>query len=97
MEKTLSFANEQISNAMTIKLTDIPKEIPAFEEGIRRAPRREAKLSNADIKLALRNALRYIPEEYHEEGDGINHADALALDCRERAVGDYHHRNGDRH
>ena len=37
------------------------------------------------------------PEEYHEEGDGINHADALALDCRERAVGDYHHRNGDRH
>ena len=67
MEKTLSFANEQISNAMTIKLTDIPKEIPAFEKGIRRAPRREAKLSNADIKLALRNALRYIPEEYHEE------------------------------
>lgn len=46
MEKTLSFANEQISNAMTIKLTDIPKEIPAFEKGIRRAPRREAKLSN---------------------------------------------------
>ena len=67
MEKTLSFANEQISNAMTIKLTDIPKEIPAFEKGIRRAPRREPKLSNADIKLALRNALRYIPEEYHEE------------------------------
>ena len=67
MEKTLNFNNEDIKNAMTIKLTDIPKEIPIFEEGIRRAPRREAKLSNADIKLALKNALRYIPEEYHEE------------------------------
>lgn len=67
MEKTLTFNNEDIKNAMTIKLTDIPKEIPKFEEGIRRAPRREAKLSNADIKLALKNALRYIPEEYHEK------------------------------
>ena len=67
MEKTLNFNNEDIKNAMTIKLTDIPKEIPTFEKGIRRAPRREAKLSNADIKLALKNALRYIPEEYHED------------------------------
>ncbi|MDU4860116.1 MAG: urocanate hydratase [Terrisporobacter othiniensis] len=67
MEKTLNFNNEDIKNAMTIKLTDIPKEIPIFEKGIRRAPRREAKLSNADIKLALKNALRYIPEEYHED------------------------------
>ena len=67
MEKVLNFNNEKIKNAMTIKLTDIPSEIPKFEEGIRRAPRREAKLSNADIKLALKNALRYIPEEYHEK------------------------------
>ena len=67
MEKILAFNNEDIKNAMTIRLTEIPKEIPAFVEGIRRAPRREAKLSNADIKLALKNALRYIPEEYHDE------------------------------
>lgn len=66
MEKVLNFNNEDIKNAMTIKLTDIPSEIPKFENGIRRAPRRDAKLSNADIKLALKNALRYIPEEYHE-------------------------------
>ncbi len=67
MEKTLSFNNEDIKNAMTIKLSHIPSEIPKFEEGIRRAPRRDSKLSNADVKLALKNALRYIPEEYHEE------------------------------
>lgn len=48
-------------------LTEIPKSTPAFVEGIRRAPKREAKLSKADIALALRNALRYIPKEYHEE------------------------------
>ena len=67
MEKVLNFNNEDIKNSMKIKLTDIPSEIPKFEEGIRRAPRRESKLSNADIKLALKNALRYIPEEYHEK------------------------------
>lgn len=67
MEKVLNFNNEDIKNSMTIKLTDIPSEIPKFEEGIRRAPRRDSKLSNADVKLALKNALRYIPEEYHEQ------------------------------
>ena len=67
MEKTLAFNNEDIKNSMTIKLTDIPKDIPPFTKNIRRAPRREAKLSNSDIKLALKNALRYIPEEYHEK------------------------------
>lgn len=48
-------------------LTEIPSKTPSFEEGIRRAPKREAKLSEKDIALALRNALRYIPKEYHEE------------------------------
>ncbi|MGL6107673.1 urocanate hydratase [Romboutsia sp.] len=52
---------------MSIKITHIPEKVPQFIEGIRRAPKREAKLSDADIKLALKNALRYIPEEYHEE------------------------------
>ncbi|MGL6108390.1 urocanate hydratase [Romboutsia sp.] len=52
---------------MSIKINYVPQQIPQFIEGIRRAPKREAKLSEADIKLALKNALRYIPEEYHEE------------------------------
>ncbi|MFR4161751.1 MAG: urocanate hydratase [Paraclostridium sordellii] len=67
LEKSVNFTNEDIKNAMTIKLDTIPNKIPKFLEGIRRAPKRESKLSQSDIKLALNNALRYIPEEYHEE------------------------------
>ena len=44
MEKVLNFNNEDIKNAMTIKLTDIPKEIPVFEKGIRRAPQKRFKI-----------------------------------------------------
>ena len=47
-----------VDNAMTVKLDyELPK-VPAFREGIRRAPRREAHLSEADKALASRNALR---------------------------------------
>lgn len=67
MVKELNFLNKDISESMTIKITEIPYQIPAFKEGIRRAPKRESKLSASDIKLALKNALRYIPEEYHEQ------------------------------
>lgn len=67
LEKVLEFSNEDIENSMSIKLDFIPSSTPSFIEGIRRAPKREAKLSDSDIKLALKNALRYIPEEYHEE------------------------------
>ncbi|HZK00603.1 MAG TPA: urocanate hydratase [Tissierellaceae bacterium] len=38
-----------------------------FLPGIRRAPKREANLTKNEIKIALQNALRYIPEEDHEE------------------------------
>lgn len=48
-------------------LTEIPSKTPVFIEGIRRAPKREANLSKSDIELAVRNALRYIPKEFHEE------------------------------
>ena len=60
--------NKLIFDAMTIKLTaeDIPMEIPKLDPTIRRAPKRIVKLSAHDIELALRNALRYIPEEFHE-------------------------------
>jgi urocanate hydratase len=67
LEKYMNVTNENIEDAMTIKLDHVPSYKPKFIEGIRRAPKREAKLSESDIKLALKNALRYIPEEYHEE------------------------------
>ena len=67
LEKVMNIKNESIEDAMTIKLDYIPNEIPKFIDGIRRAPKREAKLTESDVKLALKNALRYIPEEYHEK------------------------------
>jgi len=39
---------------------------PRFEETVRRAPRREALLSEKDKKQALLNALRYIPTRHHQ-------------------------------
>ncbi|HZW49790.1 MAG TPA: urocanate hydratase [Bacillota bacterium] len=53
----------------TLRLTvaDVPAARPAFAPEIRRAPKRTAKLSASDIRLALQNALRYVPNEYHEE------------------------------
>lgn len=59
--------NELIANSMTIKLDDELPVYPSFIEGIRRAPKRESVLSENDIKLAIKNALRYIPEKYHEQ------------------------------
>src|SRR6056297_138257 len=59
--------DNNISEGMTIRLEEIPDSIPPFEEGIRRAPNRGYTLSKKETELALKNALRYIPEEYHEE------------------------------
>ena len=56
-----------LADAMTIKLDyDLP-EYPAFEEGYRRAPRRESHLSEADKALAIKNALRYIHPDHHAQ------------------------------
>ncbi|MBP8684079.1 MAG: urocanate hydratase [Synergistaceae bacterium] len=38
-----------------------------FEQGIRRAPNRGQVLNDKETVLALKNALRYIPEKYHKE------------------------------
>ena len=46
---------------------DIPAKTPDFLPGIRRAPRRTAQLSESDIRLSLKNALRYIPASHQEE------------------------------
>ncbi len=58
--------NKEIGSAMTIKLDPILPEYPVFKEGIRRAPMRELTLSDHEKKLAVKNALRYVPEELHE-------------------------------
>jgi len=42
-------------------------EYPAFVEGIRRAPDRGYRLTQAQTEIALKNALRYIPSELHAE------------------------------
>jgi len=59
--------NIDIANAMTIKLDNELPEMPEFEPGIRRAPNRGFHLSPEQTKTALRNALRYVPEELHEK------------------------------
>ncbi|MEG1801832.1 MAG: urocanate hydratase [Lachnospiraceae bacterium] len=59
--------NQEIAAAMTIKLDEKLPEYPVFNENIRRAPKRELNLTDREIKLALKNALRYIPEKFHEQ------------------------------
>ncbi len=56
--------------AMTINLEELFDEMPppaAFERGIRRAPTRHFNLSPTDSRQALKNALRYIPPQWHAE------------------------------
>ena len=60
--------NADISQHMTIKLEEIFTELPdkpSFVEGIRRAPKRKLTLSQNEMELALKNALRYVPEKWH--------------------------------
>lgn len=59
--------NRKIAEAMTIKLDNEYPEYPDFQEGIRRAPDRGFRLTKAQTEIALRNALRYVPEELHEK------------------------------
>lgn len=59
--------NIDIKNAMTIKLDNYLPPIPKFEKGIRRAPNRGFRLTKAQTEVALKNALRYVPEELHEQ------------------------------
>ena len=59
--------NQAIQQAMTIRLDYELPEYPAFVPGCRRAPRREAHLTEADKALAIRNALRYIHPDHHAQ------------------------------
>ncbi|MEG2708950.1 MAG: urocanate hydratase, partial [Vagococcus sp.] len=60
-------SNKTISEAMTIKLPEVLPDMPVFQEGIRRAPDRGFRLSESQTKLALKNALRYVPEKFHDQ------------------------------
>ena len=60
-------SNFDISKAMTIKLDDELPEMLEFVEGIRRSSKRELVLNQEEIKLALKNALRYIPGKWHKK------------------------------
>ncbi len=58
--------NFDISNSMTIKLgAELPLK-NEFQPGIRRAPNRGLPLNKKEIILAIKNALRYVPEQLHE-------------------------------
>ncbi len=58
---------------MTFKeqiLQGIPSELPTkrdYPKGINRAPKRKDILSKEEKQLAIRNALRYFPKEWHAE------------------------------
>lgn len=56
-----------ISKGMKIKLDNKLPPYPKFQEGLRRAPSRGFTLNKAQAELALKNALRYIPEEFHDK------------------------------
>jgi len=56
-----------ITKAMKIKLRDELPLNPLFEQGIRRAPNRGFNLNREDTILALKNALRYVPESLHKQ------------------------------
>ncbi|MEZ4319370.1 MAG: urocanate hydratase [Myxococcota bacterium] len=43
----------------------LPEAAPPMEPGVDRAPKRTPKLTSAERRLALRNALRYLPREWH--------------------------------
>ena len=56
--------NEEIEEFMKIRLEEGLPEPETLDAAVRRAPKREAKLSLGDKKLAVKNALRYIPENW---------------------------------
>ncbi|MBP2635376.1 MAG: hutU [Firmicutes bacterium] len=58
--------NKQIASAMTVRLDAELPPMPEFVAGIRRAPDRGFRLTPSQTETALKNALRYVPEELHE-------------------------------
>lgn len=62
--------NKEIAEAMSVHMGEILDELPEppeFVKEIRRAPARNFTLSRKDTELAVKNALRYIPEKWHKQ------------------------------
>ncbi len=55
------------NNIVRFELDNVLPEYPTFKEGIRRAPNRGFRLTKAQTETALKNALRYIPENLHAQ------------------------------
>ncbi len=58
---------EQFRIAVAAGIPDRLPPMPTFEPGVNRAPKRRDLLTDAEKRLALRNALRYFPESLHAE------------------------------
>jgi urocanate hydratase len=58
--------DEVVNQSVKIGLPEQLPEPTQFEAGIRRAPDRGFRLTPAQTKTALKNALRYIPPQHHE-------------------------------
>ncbi len=56
-----------LKDAVSFSLTDKLPDKKMFREGIRRAPNRGLTLNREEIENALKNALRYIPKNLHDE------------------------------
>lgn len=59
--------NEMVAGAMRIKLDKQLPPMPDFAPGVRRAPSRGFRLTQSQTEIALKNALRYVPEELHDQ------------------------------
>ncbi|RLC32783.1 MAG: urocanate hydratase, partial [Deltaproteobacteria bacterium] len=59
--------NQQIEQSMKIRWNEPLPEMPAFVDGVRRAPDRGIRLNRSQAATALKNVLRYIPEQFHEK------------------------------
>jgi len=57
---------ENNESKMPLQLEELPP-YPEFEENVDRAPSRGFFLNRDETILALKNALRYVPREYHEK------------------------------
>jgi len=58
--------NSDVEAAMIIRLDNELPPMLEFVPGIRRAPHRGFTLTPLQAEVALKNALRYVPEQYHE-------------------------------
>jgi urocanate hydratase len=57
--------NDLIQKSMRLRLEGPLPEMPPFKEGIRRAPDRGFRLTPPQTVTAIKNALRYIPDQFH--------------------------------